>query len=151
MSLKIISEKDNFLFSRKEVVLAYEAEKLPSNEEVRKLVADKFKSKPELVRIQKIQGKFGSTLFRIVADVYSSQEEFDRLVKKTKKELEEEKKAEEAKKAEEEEARKKAEEEAKAKEQAEKDSAEEKEEAPKGVPSNPEAEGKDKKDGEKKE
>jgi ribosomal protein S24E len=118
MALEIISEKDNLLFSRKEVILAYEAEVIPSKEEARNLVADKFKSKPELVRIQKVEGKFGSNIFRIIADIYSSQEEFDRLVNKTKKELEEEKKAEEAKKAAEEEARKKAEEEAKAKEEA---------------------------------
>jgi ribosomal protein S24E len=117
MSLEIISEKDNLLFSRKEIVLAYEVEKIPSKEEAKSLIADKFKSKPELVRIQKIEGNFGSNIFRIIVDIYSNQEEFNRLVKKTKKELEDEKKAEEAKKAAEEEARKKAEEESKAKEQ----------------------------------
>ncbi len=128
MALEVISEKDNLLFSRKEVALAYEAEKIPSKEEARDIIADKFKAKPELVRIQKVEGKFGSNVFRLVADIYSSQEEFNRIVNKTKKELEDEKKAEEAKRAAEEDARKKAEEEAKAKEEAEKAKAEEKKE-----------------------
>lgn len=125
MSIEIISEKENLLFSRKEVIIAGQFDSAPSKEEAKKIVADKFKSDSELVRIEKIEGKFGTNFFRIIADIYSSREEFNRLVKKTKKELEEEKKAEEARKAAEEEARKKAEEEAKAKEESEKAAAEE--------------------------
>jgi colicin import membrane protein len=150
MSVEIVSDRENLLFSRREVILAGEFDSAPSKEESRKIVADKFKSDLELVRIQKIEGKFGTRVFRIIADIYSSKEEFERLVKKTKKELDDEKKAEEARKAAEEEARKKAEEEAKAKEEAEKAAVEEKKEeaekAPEGVPSNSEAESKEKKE-----
>jgi ribosomal protein S24E len=128
MSLEIIYENKNPLFDRKEVALAYEAEKTPSKIEVIEMLADKFKAKKELIRLQKIEGKFGSNVFKITADIYGTQEEFNRLVKKTKKEIEDEKKAEEARKAAEEEARKKAEEEAKAKEEAAKAAAEEKNE-----------------------
>ena len=124
MSLKVISEKDNLLFSRKEVALNYEAKVVPSKVEVVKLISDKYKSKPELIRVQKIQGKFGSNVFVITADIYSNQEEFNRLIKKTKKELDEEKKAEEARKAEAEEAKRKVEEEKAAKEEAKKAEAE---------------------------
>lgn len=144
MSIEIVSEKENLLFSRKEIILAGEFDSAPSNEESKKIVADKFKADPELVRIQKIEGKFGTRIFRIIADIYSSKEEFNRLVKKTKKELDDEKKAEEARKAAEEEARKKAEEEAKAKEEAAKAESEGSEEKEEEV-------SEDKKDEEKKE
>jgi ribosomal protein S24E len=88
---------------------------VPSHDDVKKILSEKISVASELIRTRKIKGKFGTKVFDVHADVYSSKKEFDRVVKKTKQELEKEKKAiEEKKKAETE--TKKAAEEAKAKE-----------------------------------
>ena len=119
VELNIIYEKENPLFSRKEVRLEVETSSVPSKEEAVKIVSEKYKVEPGVIRIRDVKGKYGVSLFSITADIYSSMEEFNRIVKKTKQEIEAEKKAiEEAKKAEEEakataEAEKKAAEEAK--------------------------------------
>lgn len=113
-----ISEKENHLFSRKELEFEIKAQVVPSHEEVKKLLHEKFSFNPELVRIHKISGKFGSKVFHVLLDVYSSKKEFDRVVKKTKQEKEKEKKALEEKMKAEYEARKAE----KEKKKAEKDS-----------------------------
>lgn len=95
MKIDIIEEKRNDLFSRNEVKIKVEEEIIPSKEEARKIVADKFSVDLELVRINKIEGKFGTHLFIIEADIYDSKDEFFRVVKKTKQEIDAEKKAEE--------------------------------------------------------
>jgi ribosomal protein S24E len=95
MKIEIIEEKRNDLFSRKELKINIEAEIIPSKEEVKKIITDKFHSNENLVRINKIKGKFGTHLFLIEADIYDSEKEFLRVVKKTKQEVEAEKKAEE--------------------------------------------------------
>lgn len=93
MSLKVITETVNPLFSRREVRVAIEATKVPTKEEAAKLVADKFSTKAELVRVKEIQGKFGTTIIIIDSDIYDNEKEFESYVKKTKKELEAERKA----------------------------------------------------------
>jgi ribosomal protein S24E len=95
MEVKVVREEHNPLFSRKEVGLEVTTEITPSKEEAKKLVAEKFSADESLVRIRVVEGKFGSQTFTIVADVYDSIEEFDRIVKKTKQEIDAEKKAEE--------------------------------------------------------
>ncbi len=97
MKVDIIDEKKNELFSRKEVVVKVETDVIPSKEEANKIIADKFSSDAELIRIIKIEGKFGVRSFTIFADIYDSKEEFFRVVKKTKQEIDAEKKAEEEK------------------------------------------------------
>jgi len=109
METKLLQTTENPLFSRKEVQLMIKDSITPSKEVAMEVVAKELKSKPELVRIRKIDAKFGSNEFVVIADVYSSQEEFKRVVKKTKQEI----KAEEEKRKAEEEARKAAEEAAK--------------------------------------
>lgn len=93
MEIKIISEKKNPLFNRKEIVLEIGSEKVPSNVESEKIVSEKFKAEPEAVKIKKIFGKFGSKNFKIQANVYSSKEEKENTEPKPKKD----KKAEEKK------------------------------------------------------
>ncbi|HKL23587.1 MAG TPA: hypothetical protein VJ895_02445 [Candidatus Nanoarchaeia archaeon] len=97
MKIDNVEEKRNDLFSRKEVKVKVENEIIPSNEEAREVVSKKFSCDNDLVRINKIEGKFGTHLFFIYADVYDSKEEFQRVVKRTKQEIEAEKKAEEEK------------------------------------------------------
>jgi len=95
MRIKIIEEKKNPLFSRKEIHLEIESDAVPSHEEVKNLVSEKFSSDQELIRTRLIKGRFGINIFDVFIDIYDSKEEFDRVVKKTKQELDKEKKAEE--------------------------------------------------------
>ena len=73
------------------------AEVTPSKQEVKKLISEKFSVPLEAIRLKGIHGKFGSKVFRIEANVYSSAEDKEKTEPKTKKEIEEEKKAAEQK------------------------------------------------------
>ena len=100
MNIKIIDEKKNPLFNRKEIILEVESEITPSHSEAEKIVSEKFKTSSETFKIKKIQGGFGSKNFRINANIYSSKKEKEEIEAKSKKEKEAAKKiAEESKKA----------------------------------------------------
>ncbi|MCR4327759.1 MAG: hypothetical protein NUV46_04220 [Nanoarchaeota archaeon] len=92
MEIKKILEKENPLFLRKEIHFEVKSNSVPSHEEMKNGLSEKFSFNPELIRIQKISGKFGSRSFDVFVDVYSSKKEFDLVVKKTKQEKEKEKK-----------------------------------------------------------
>ena len=96
MKIKIISEKENALFFRKEIVLEIEADITPSKDKIMEIISERFKSDKNLVRVRKVDSKFGSNLFVVFADLYNSKESFEKVVKRTKQEL---KALEEAKKA----------------------------------------------------
>jgi len=100
MNIKIIDEKKNPLFNRKEIILEVESEITPSHSEAEKIVSEKFKTSSETFKIKKIYGRFGSKVFKISANVYSSKKEKEEIEAKSKKEKEAAKKiAEESKKA----------------------------------------------------
>ncbi len=102
MKIEIINEKKNPIFNRKEIILEVESEITPNYVEIEKIVAEKFKTTPESLKIKKINGNFGSKKFIIDANIYSSKEEKESIEAKSKKEKEAIKKiAEESKKAEE--------------------------------------------------
>lgn len=129
MELKITEEKQNELFGRAEVKVEIESKVTPSESEVLESLAGKFKVPKEAIKVKGIYGKFGTHVFEIIANVYSSIEDKEKVEVKTKQEKEAIKKAEEERlkaEAEEREAKKKAEEEAKA--EAEKPVEEKKEE-----------------------
>lgn len=115
METKVILEKENPLFSRKEVQLEVEQQVTPSTEEAKEVLVKQFGADKDLIRIRTISSRFGTNVFVISADLYKSKEDFNRIVKKTKQEIKAEEEARkaaiEAKKAEEE--ARKAEEEAK--------------------------------------
>jgi len=92
--MEVINEKENKLFNRKEIQINIEAEITPSHEQVKKLISEKFSTKPENIRIKKIAGKFGSKVFEIFANIYSSEEDLKKTEVFSKKESEREKKPE---------------------------------------------------------
>lgn len=125
METKIIEEKENPVFNRKEVVLEVVSEISPSNNEISKLIAEKFSSSEDKIKIKGIYGNFGTQIFTVYASVYKTVEDKDKTEIKTKKERDAEKKAEEERIKVEAEAKKKAvEEAAKAKEVKEEDKTE---------------------------
>ena len=86
MNLNITHEKQNPLFKRKEIQANIEAEIVPSKQETAKMLSKKFAVPEDAVRIIKIQGAFGTKIFNILANIYPSKEELDKIEIKTKKE-----------------------------------------------------------------
>lgn len=92
MDFKTISDTENQLFNRREIEGEIHAEVTPSREQVTQLLSEKFSSTPETIKIRTIKGKFGSKVFLIVANIYKSKEDKDKVELKKKKDVEREKK-----------------------------------------------------------
>ncbi len=99
MELKILEEKNNNLFDRREIKSVVEAEITPSRKEILDVLAEKYKVPKENIKIKGIRGKFGSKTFAVEANIYSSKETREKVELKKKKEQESEKQFEEASKA----------------------------------------------------
>lgn len=93
MEFKVIEEKENPLFNRKEVKIEISRNVIPSKDEAEKLIADSFSVGTEGVKIKKIESKFGSRNFIIIANIYPTKQDKDKTEFKTKQEIEAEKKA----------------------------------------------------------
>lgn len=72
---KIIEERENTLFKRKEIKISIDAEVSPNQADILNLISEKFSVPAENIIIRKISGKFGSRNFIISANLYSSKEE----------------------------------------------------------------------------
>ena len=102
-NFKIVSEKTNILFERKEIQATLNSESTPSKEDVKKFLIKELSIPEDVLKLENIKGRFGSNEFIITAKVYKTREDRNSIEQKTKQEIEAEKKAvEEAKKAEEE-------------------------------------------------
>jgi ribosomal protein S24E len=88
MELKILEEKENSLFNRKEIKARAVSKAAPSREEVLTLLSEKTKLPKENIKIKGIRGSFGVNEFDIEANLYSSKEEKEKIeiVKKKEKE-----------------------------------------------------------------
>lgn len=93
MQTKILEEKENPLFNRKEIKIEIESEVTPSHAEVKKLIAEEFKTDADKIKINKIESKFGVRKFIIYTSIYNSKEDKENFEIKTKKQRETEKKA----------------------------------------------------------
>jgi ribosomal protein S24E len=96
MELKNIKETKNLVFDRKEVEATIVAESAPSNKEAAVLISKKLSVPEEAVKIKGIYGRFGIKEFKVKANVYKSGEGKTKVERKTKKEIEAEKKEAEA-------------------------------------------------------
>jgi len=85
MELKIINETENPLFNRKEIQLSLKADTTPSREEVVKIISEKFSIPVESIKIKKISGKFGSKVFTVTSNIYSSEEDKNKIESKSGK------------------------------------------------------------------
>jgi ribosomal protein S24E len=82
-----MKERHNPLLNRKEIELKVSDSQVPpSMEAARKIVAEKLSVAEEHVHINKVAGKFGSRSFTIIASVYGSPSEKERLHLINKKE-----------------------------------------------------------------
>lgn len=84
MKSHIIEKKKNPLLGREEVVIDIEANSTPSFIDAAKIASEELKTSEELLKVRKIDGKYGTTKFRVYVNVYSSKEELERLEPKKK-------------------------------------------------------------------
>ena len=84
MEAEIIEEKQNPLLDRKEVKVTVESTSSPSKVDALKLIAEKFSTPEENVKLEKVASRFGSTKFTILAKIYSSKEAMNRVEPKLK-------------------------------------------------------------------
>lgn len=73
--IKILEEKDNPLFNRKEIKIIVTSESSPTRVDTEKLLSEKFSSQIESIAIKSIKGKFGRNTFLITASIYKSPED----------------------------------------------------------------------------
>jgi len=84
-NFKIIGEKENLLFKRKEIKFTIDAEVTPSRAAVEKLISEKFSTQPKNIKIKNILGKFGSKTFTVSVNIYASKEDKESIEPKSKK------------------------------------------------------------------
>lgn len=97
MKIQSANETENALFNRKEVEAIVESEVTPKTEEALELISEKYSMPKDNIKIKGVYGKFGTKEFRILAHVYKSKQDKEKIETKTKQEKEAEKKAEEDK------------------------------------------------------
>ena len=86
MTLKILEERHNHLFKRKEIRASLDSEITPSRSHILELLSKKFETPKENIKIKGIRGNFGIKNFTIEANIYNSVEEKDMVELKKKKE-----------------------------------------------------------------
>lgn len=70
--MKVIQELKNPFLKRKEIVFSLEANSVPSKAELVSLLAKEFKMPEESIAIKKVESRFGSKEFKIIAYAYDS-------------------------------------------------------------------------------
>ena len=83
--MKIIEEKNNPLFRRKEIIVEISFKASPSFSEVEKLLSENLKVPAENIKIKKIHGGFGHNSFTINTFVYHSKEDKEKMESAPKK------------------------------------------------------------------
>jgi len=86
MELKVISEKINPLFKRKELIFHVKTDISPSKKDVMKTISEKYSAPADTIRVLDIKGRFGTREFTIRANIYPSKKERDTTEKLTNKE-----------------------------------------------------------------
>ena len=99
MEIKILNEKDAELLNRKEykIQLDYNKAATPSNDNVKKTIAENLKVNLDLVKVKQINQSFGIGKANVVCYVYNnieSYKKFEEIKKKVKVKKEEAKKEE---------------------------------------------------------
>lgn len=128
---QVLQEKENILFNRREIKILVESPTSPSMKQSQELIAKNLSSSEELIKVNKIKGKFGRNTFLINCDIYKTEEDrlkHDLRYKEEKKKLDEERMKAEAEKLKQEEEAKAKEEEAKKSEEIQEQTQENKSE-----------------------
>ena len=81
----IIQQRENPLFNRKEVKINIESEITPTHKDVEKIISEKFSTSAENINVKNILGRFGSKIFTVNVDIYSSKKDKEGIESKLKK------------------------------------------------------------------
>jgi len=92
MEIRVVNEKENLLFNRKEIQAEIIAETTPKKDEVLKILSEKFSKPVENISLKKIQGKFGKNNFLIIANIYNTKEDKESIEPNKKEKKEEQQK-----------------------------------------------------------
>tara|TARA_Y100000031_G_scaffold123554_1_gene138925 strand:+ start:109 stop:504 length:396 start_codon:yes stop_codon:yes gene_type:complete len=84
-NFKVIEQKENPLFNRKEIQFNVQANITPSRIEIGKLISEKFSTQIKNIKIKEIHGRFGSKTFKVNTFIYKSEQDKDKLEIKKKK------------------------------------------------------------------
>ena len=84
-NFKVIEEKENPLFNRKEIQFNVQAKISPSRIEIGKLISEKFSTQIENIKIKDIHGRFGSNTFKVTTFIYGSEQDKNKVEIKKKK------------------------------------------------------------------
>lgn len=84
-NMKILAQRENPLFNRKEIEIIIETNVAPKISETEDFIAKEFSTSNENVKVKKVKGRFGSTNFTITANIYHSKEDKDKIEPKDKK------------------------------------------------------------------
>ncbi len=84
--IKILHDKENKLLKFREVSAIAPFSKTPSNVEILKMFAEKYKTTEELCVVKKLKGSFGTKEFSIIIRIYPDKASQDHVEKKNKKE-----------------------------------------------------------------
>ena len=95
MKLHLLNQKEEKLFSRKEVNFRVDFERVtPSKEELKKQISEHLKLDPELVKIEKADQKFGERSADVSVLVYNDKEIMKKIEVRNKKAKKKEEKKE---------------------------------------------------------
>jgi len=82
---KILSQKENHLFKRKEIHAETKSKMMPNKNQVSAFFSEKFSAPVENIEIKKIDSRFGSDVFYLTVFIYDSKELKDDIELKSKK------------------------------------------------------------------
>ncbi len=97
MDFKLITDTENPLFNRREIEGEIHSDVTPSREEVLSLLSKNLSVDSGVIKIRTIKGKFGQKIFLIVANIYKSKEDKEKIEHQKKKDVELEKRLAEKK------------------------------------------------------
>jgi ribosomal protein S24E len=86
-NFKVLNDKKNPLFKRRELELEIESMVIPSKSDIQKRISEDFSSPEENIFVKSIKGKFGSRILKIFAFIYDSKEIKESIEFKKKKKL----------------------------------------------------------------
>jgi len=82
--IKIIQDIKNPLFNRREIIAEIKSEISPKSSEAIEVLSKHFSVSGEHIALKNVLGNFGSKMFDLHANIYSSQKERDAIEKKPK-------------------------------------------------------------------
>jgi ribosomal protein S24E len=82
--MEVIHDFRNDLLKRREVKMVVEAESNPGFADAMKIIAEKFKSVEDVIKVNNVKSKFGRNTFLVDSFIYDSLEDRERIEPKPK-------------------------------------------------------------------